>query len=84
MIHRTEWSSSKLFIALVAVNMLIVFSINHLFFNDNLYYFSLAEQMTTYRIDKIIELSKKWQWMQYTFLILILLFSFSKKTHNLL
>jgi len=54
------------------VNALLAFSFNYLFVSDILYYQTYGEQLALSRIDKMLELSKKWEWLGYVFIPIIL------------
>lgn len=58
-------SSMSLLLILCLTNVLLGFSINFLFISDNLYYQSFEEQLAISRIDEVIKLAKKWQWLIY-------------------
>lgn len=61
-----------LFLVLCFVNALLAFSFNYLFVSDILYYQTYGEQLALSRIDKMVELSKKWEWLGYVSIPIIL------------
>jgi len=61
-----------LFLVLCLVNALLAFSFNYLFVSDILYYQTYGEQLALSRIDKMVELSEKWEWLGYVFIPIIL------------
>lgn len=61
-----------LLLVLCMVNALLAFSFNYLFVSDVLYYQTYGEQLALSRIDKMLELSKKWEWLGYVFIPIIL------------
>lgn len=62
-----------LFIILSLVNILLAFSLNYLFVSDILFYQTYGEQMALSRIDKMLELMKRWEWLGYVLIPIILL-----------
>ena len=69
-----EYSGLKLFLVIVVVNGLLAFSNNYLFINDDLFYQTYGEQLAISRIDKMLDLRDRWEWLGYAFLPLLLLF----------
>lgn len=64
----------KFFILLIiCINVLLAFAINYFFLSDGLFYQSFGEQLAVDRIVKMIEMSKKWQWIGYVFIPIIVL-----------
>ena len=63
---------------LIFSTLLIHYSIDYLYLsNDNLFYQSFGEQLAADRIEKMIELSRKWQWMGYFLIPLLVLIRIS-------
>lgn len=52
---------------------LIAFSISFLFLSDGIYFQSFSEKLAIDRIEKIVEFSKKWQWVAYVFIPFVIL-----------
>lgn len=55
----------RIFLLLTIITTLITFTINELFLTYNVYYKLFGENMAIDRIAKMIELSRKWQWIGY-------------------
>jgi len=68
-----KYNGWKYFFLLTVFAILITFAINFLFVSDGLYYQSFSERLATERIAKMIELSRKWQWLVYVFLPVVIL-----------
>jgi hypothetical protein len=60
-------------ITLIVINIILTFSSQYLFIDDSLYYESLGNQLAIQRIDEILAMSKKWQWIGYAFIPLVIL-----------
>lgn len=59
---------------LVLLTLAISFAIYYLYLSDDvLLYQTLSQQLSLTRIDKMLELSKKWQWVGYAILPVIIL-----------
>jgi len=65
--------SWRIFIYLLFFICFISFATSYLFLVDNLYYQSLAKQLEVDRITKIIEFSRKWQWLIYIYIPFVVL-----------
>lgn len=57
---------------LLLLNIIIFFSIQYLFIDDNIFYNSYRGQMALSRIDRFIEISQKGQWLSYAFLPVVI------------
>ncbi|WP_319482390.1 hypothetical protein [uncultured Draconibacterium sp.] len=68
----TYYNGWILFLVLCFVNALLAFSFNYLFVSDILYYQTYGEQLALSRIDKMLEFSKKWEWLGYISMPIIL------------
>lgn len=68
-----KYNSWKYFYLFIGFSVLIMFAINYLFVSDDLYYLSFGEQLATERIEKMMEFSKKWQWLGYVFIPIVVL-----------
>lgn len=66
----TTWRVLLLFSSL---NVFLFFSLNYLFFSEGLFYQSFGEQLAVDRIEKMFEMSQKWQWVGYLFIPVIVL-----------
>ena len=55
----------------VIFSVLLAFAVSYLFISDDLYYLSLGEQLATERITSILDMVKKWQWLGYAFIPVI-------------
>lgn len=65
------------FLPLIALCSVIIFAINELFLSEVLYIQTFGEKIATDRIAKIIEQSKKWQWLGYLFIPFVVLIRIS-------
>lgn len=63
----------KLYFLLIGLTVLLAFSINFLFLTEELFYQSFGEQLAVDRIAKMFELSRKWQWIGYFFIPVVIL-----------
>lgn len=54
-----------LFLGYTAITLLILYSYSQFIINDEMYYNSLSERLTTERIGEIINVNKKFQWISY-------------------
>lgn len=61
------------YLSITAINLLLAFSLGYLFCNDNLYYQSFENQFSIERIDRIIKVSNKWQWLGYILIPIIII-----------
>ena len=62
------------YLGLLLFTLILTFSIQYLFFsNDGLFYQTFSQQISLSRIDRMLELSKKWQWVGYAILPVIIL-----------
>lgn len=68
-----NYNGWRYFVLLFGYTFLITFAINYLFLSDELFYQSVGEQLAVDRIAKMIEFSKKWQWIGYLFIPLVVL-----------
>ena len=59
--------------SLVVLSIFLLFSINFLFIKNDLYYQSFGEQITISRIDQMLDLSKKYQWLGYAVIPFVIL-----------
>jgi hypothetical protein len=66
-----KYNSWKYFLTITCFTVLVTFAINYLFLSDGLYYQSLGEQLAADRIAKMIEVSKKLQWLGYIFVPIV-------------
>ena len=62
-----------IFLTIVILEIITAFSIQYLFVGEQLYYQSFGEQLTLERIDLMLELTKKYQWLNYTLIPVIIL-----------
>jgi hypothetical protein len=63
----------KRFVALVTCFTMLQLSVKLVLMKDDLVYDSLINQLSYERISEILEVSKKWEWISYVFLPVILL-----------
>jgi len=68
-----NFNSWKIYLLLIGFSVLLTFSINYLFFSEGLFYQSFGEQLAIDRIAKMFEMSRKWQWIEYVFIPLVVL-----------
>lgn len=54
-----------LFLTLILVLVLAIFASNYLLISDTLYFNTFAEQLTYEQIETLITQSKKWEWLGY-------------------
>lgn len=66
-----------LFLVIIAFASGIAFLSNQFLVSDNLFYNSFAEQLTTDRIDALIDQTNRWAWLGYVFIPIIYLLKFS-------
>lgn len=66
-------NSWKYFLLITAFFVLMTFATKYLFLSDGIYYQTFGEQLSINRIDKIIEISQKWQWIGYLFIPIVVL-----------
>lgn len=64
-------NSLKCILLLIGLSVLTTYAINHLFLSDELYYQSFGEQLAVDRIAKMIEVSQKWQLIDYVFIPIV-------------
>lgn len=67
----------KYLILLLVLFVLTTFAINFLFVSDGLYYQSFGEKLASDRIENMVELSQKWQWLGYVFIPIVVLIRIS-------
>jgi len=72
-----KYNTWNYFLLISGINVLLTLIISYLFNSDELYYQSFGEQMAANRIDKMIELSFKWQWIGYAFIPIVVLIRIS-------
>jgi hypothetical protein len=72
-----KYNTWNYFVLISGINVLLTLIISYLFNSDELYYQSFGEQMAANRIDKMIELSLKWQWIGYAFIPIVVLIRIS-------
>ena len=72
-----KYNTWNYFLLISGINVLLTLIISYLFNSDELYYQSFGEQMAANRIDKMIELSLKWQWIGYAFIPIVVLIRIS-------
>ena len=66
--------SYKIYVILVFLTLAVSIAIDYLFLsNKELFYQTFSQQLSLSRIDKMLELSKKWQWVGYAILPIIIL-----------
>jgi hypothetical protein len=63
----------SIYLILIFFGLIFIFSIQFLFVNDKLYYHTFGEQLTISRINQILDLSKKYQWLGYAIIPLVIL-----------
>lgn len=68
-----NYNGWKLYLLLIGFTVLLTFSINNLFLSEGLFYQSFGEQMAVERIAKMIEMSRKWQWIGYLFIPIVVM-----------
>jgi len=68
-----KYNGWKYFFLFIGLTVLTTFAINYLFLSDGLYYQSFGAQLASDRIAKMIEVSKKWQWLGYVFVPIVVL-----------
>lgn len=66
-----KYNTWNYFLLISGINVLLTLIISYLFNSEELYYQSFGEQMAANRIDKMIELSFKWQWIGYAFIPIV-------------
>ena len=66
-------SGWKYFFLLTIFSVLIVFAFNFIFLTDGIYYQSFGDHLALERIGKIIELSRKLQWVSYILIPIMVL-----------
>lgn len=59
---------------LIFINIIIVFAIHLLFDSEQIFYQTYGNQFDLNRIESIFKLIRKWQWLGYTFIPLLVLF----------
>ena len=67
-------SITGLFIVLCLVTFSIHYISSSVLFNDDVYYDFYSERLTYEKIDTLLELKNKWEWLLYPFLIIFLYF----------
>jgi hypothetical protein len=65
-----NWS---IYLGIVTLHWFLTFSLQYLFIDDFLYYQTFGEQMNLSRIDEILELSKKYEWLGYAIIPMIII-----------
>ena len=68
-----KYKSREIIYLLICFSVLLVFAINYLFISEGLFYQSFGEQLAVSRIEKMFEMSQKWQWLGYIFIPIIVL-----------
>lgn len=63
----------KLFLFLIFLVSLISIAVNYLFLNDSLYYQEFGEQLAINKIEPIILTIKKWQWLGYVIIPIVIM-----------
>lgn len=72
-----KYNTWNYFLLISGINVLLTLIISYLFNSEELYYQSFGEQMAANRIDKMIELSFKWQWIGCAFIPIVVLIRIS-------
>ena len=73
-IKKIKFSNSLLFFLLSFINFLIVIFIEKSLDLDKLYYLTLKEKLNQIQLDFAIDFRRKWQWISYFFIPLLVLF----------
>lgn len=68
-----NYKSLNLYLLLVGFVVLLTFSSNYLFLSEGLFYQSFGEQLAIDRMEKMFEMSQKWQWVGYLLIPIIVL-----------
>ena len=68
-----KFATWRVLLLFSCLNVFLFFSINFLFFSEGLFYQSFGEQLAVDRIEKMFEMSQKWQWTGYLFIPIIVL-----------
>jgi len=63
----------QLFIALSVLGILLTFSVQYLFFSDELLQQTFGSQLAYERINAMFALSRKWQWVGYAIIPVVIL-----------
>jgi len=63
----------KLYFLLIILLGLISFSISYLFLSDSIYYQTFGEQLAIEKIGIMLESARKWQWLSYVFIPVLVL-----------
>jgi hypothetical protein len=65
---------NKHIIFIVLITIIVVFALlnNYIFVSDDLYFNSLGEQLSYEKIEKILNQNKKWGWVGYVFIPIII------------
>jgi hypothetical protein len=61
------------FLVLTLLGVIISFAIHYLYIDDNLYYQTLGKQLVIQRINEMLEISRKWQWIGYAIIPAVIL-----------
>lgn len=74
MIDLIKTKGYKIYLILLFFITILTFAVQFLFLgNDNMFYQTYSQQLTLSRIDQMLELSKKWQWLGYVVMPVIIL-----------
>ncbi|MFW5700990.1 MAG: hypothetical protein ACOCWM_04810 [Cyclobacteriaceae bacterium] len=65
--------SLVLYLIIIMFGIISAFSIQYLFIEDYLYYQTFGEQITSDQITKMLQISKKYYWLGYVFVPIIIL-----------
>ncbi len=66
-----NFSGWQYYFFIVGLSALLALAVSYLFVSDDLYYLSLGEQLATERITNMLDMVKKWQWLGYAFIPVI-------------
>jgi hypothetical protein len=66
----------KLFLLLVIIYLAIIFLSRSLLISESLYFNAFAEQLSYEQIATVIENNKKWQWLAYIIIPIIIVLRF--------